>query len=334
MLVLALVTVVSGATSSVAAPPAAPSAASVRGGWPLPGVPVVRRGFDPPTDPWGAGNRGVDLVARPGEDVLASRAGRVVFAGKVAGKPVVVIDHGEVRTTYEPVRAAVRVGQQVRAGERIGRIGGTAHCGRDCLHWGLLRGREYLDPLSLLSGPVRDGGLRLFPADRRLVVRRAAAARAAAAQAAAAQAVSGVSQAPGPLGPAGGHGFARPVPGAITSPYGMRYHPVLHVTKLHDGTDFGAACSTPIRAPYAGRVTRAYFNTGYGNRLILDHGRVDGHAVQTAYNHAVGYVVRPGQQVARGQVLGYVGSTGFSTGCHLHFMVWTDGRLIDPMSWM
>ena len=188
--------------------------------------------------------------------------------------------------------------------------------------------------LSLL-GPTGVGGsngvLRLFPVERREVVRREAAARAATA---AVVSTTVISRVVGPLGPAGRHGFTHPVPGAITSPYGMRFHPVLHVTKLHDGTDFGAACSTPIRAPYAGRVTRAYVNAGYGNRLFLDHGRVDGHEVETAYNHATGYVVRPGQHVARGQLIGYVGSTGFATGCHLHFMVWLDGRMVDPMSWL
>jgi murein DD-endopeptidase MepM/ murein hydrolase activator NlpD len=137
-----------------------------------------------------------------------------------------------------------------------------------------------------------------------------------------------------PGGPPDRHGFARPVPGAITSPYGMRVHPVLHVRKLHDGTDFGAACGTPIRAPYAGTVTGASSNAGYGNRLFLDHGTVDGHRVRTAYNHALRYVVGPGRHVRQGQLLGYVGSTGFSTGCHLHLMLWLDGRMVDPMSWL
>ena len=113
----------------------------------------------------------------------------------------------------------------------------------------------------------------------------------------------------------------------------MRFHPVLRRWKLHDGTDFGAGCGTPIRAPYGGVVTRAYFNAGYGQRLILDHGTVDGVRVETALNHASRFVVRPGQTVTRGQVLGFVGSTGYATGCHLHLMVWLDGRLVDPMTW-
>lgn len=125
--------------------------------------------------------------------------------------------------------------------------------------------------------------------------------------------------------------FDYPVNGPITSPYGQRFHPVLHVWKLHDGTDFGASCGTPIRAPRDGVVAEKYFNRGYGNRLMLDHGKIGGHYVTTGYNHASSYTVGVGQHVSRGQVIGYVGTTGFSTGCHLHFMVWTDGNRENPM---
>jgi len=129
------------------------------------------------------------------------------------------------------------------------------------------------------------------------------------------------------------HGFSYPVSAPITSPYGMRFHPVLHYWKLHDGTDFGAGCGTAIRAPYGGRVAERYYNAGYGNRLMIDHGRVDGRYVTTGYNHAIRYTVAVGQHVRKGQVIGYVGTTGYSTGCHLHLMVWLDGRLSNPMTW-
>jgi murein DD-endopeptidase MepM/ murein hydrolase activator NlpD len=130
-----------------------------------------------------------------------------------------------------------------------------------------------------------------------------------------------------------GHGFSYPVATHITSPFGMRFHPVLRYWKLHDGTDFGAACGTPIRAPKAGRVAERYYNAGYGNRLMIDHGHLGGRYVTTGYNHASRYIVRVGQRVQKGQVIGYVGSTGFSTGCHLHLMVWLNGRLRNPMTW-
>ena len=307
--------------------------------WPLADGPQVLRTFDPPATAWGAGHRGVDLLGRVGDPVLAAAAGTVTFVGTVAGTDVVTISHGSVRTTYEPVSAEVRVGQQVSLGSVIGALR-AGHCdnlasGQACLHWGLLRGEDYLDPLRLIPGDV--GGpsaYRLVPATERAAVRRRMAAAAALA-AAMSLAAPGLT-APGltaPLGPPGRHGFAHPLAGPITSPFGMRLHPILHVWKLHDGTDFGAACGTPIRAPYAGRVTQQYFNAGYGNRLMLDHGVVDSQHVVSGFNHAVRYAVGVGARVQKGQVIGYVGETGYATGCHLHLMVWLNGRLVNPMTW-
>lgn len=127
-------------------------------------------------------------------------------------------------------------------------------------------------------------------------------------------------------------GFIRPVQGRLTSQYGMRLHPVLGYRKLHDGTDFGAACGTPIRAAASGVVTERYYNAGYGHRLMIDHGKVNGTYVTTGYNHATHYIVRVGARVQQGQTIGYVGSTGYSTGCHLHLMVWENGRVVNPMA--
>jgi murein DD-endopeptidase MepM/ murein hydrolase activator NlpD len=163
-------------------------------------------------------------------------------------------------------------------------------------------------------------------AEQREVAKRTAAARSAAAVAPVIRAAALLDR----PGSAGRPGFQQPVPGGITSGFGMRFHPVLRVWKLHDGTDFAAPCGSPIRSPHAGLVRAAYFNAGYGNRLMIDHGIVDGHRVTTGFNHATRYVVNVGQQVAQGQVIGYVGSTGFSTGCHLHLMLWLDGALANP----
>lgn len=129
------------------------------------------------------------------------------------------------------------------------------------------------------------------------------------------------------------HGFSYPVSAPITSPYGNRLHPILRYWKLHDGTDFGAGCGTAIRAPYDGRVAERYYNSAYGNRLMIDHGKVDGRYVTTGYNHAIRYTVSVGQRVRKGQVIGYAGTTGYSTGCHLHLMVWVNGGLTNPMTW-
>lgn len=294
--------------------------------WPLGGGPVVQRRFTPPAVVWGSGHRGVDLVAKSGEAVLSAASGTVAFAGSIAGKPVVSIDHGSVRTTYEPVITTLRVGERVALGQVIGVLGAGGHC-LGCLHWGLREGKSYLDPLLLLGG--RGGRLRLVPESQREVVAREARARAlAAASATQSKAIMTAAGRPG------SHGFLHPVAGAVSSAFGMRLHPLLKIQKLHDGTDFAAACGTPIRAPYAGVVTRTLFNSAYGNRLFLSHGSVDGVRVETAFNHAARYLVRPGQRVSRGQVIGVVGSTGLSTGCHLHLMVWLNGRLSNPMSWL
>ncbi|MGN6780421.1 MAG: murein hydrolase activator EnvC family protein [Marmoricola sp.] len=142
--------------------PAAPTPRPL-GTWPLgPAHPVVR-GFDPPAAPWAAGHRGVDLLGAPGEEVRAAEPGTVTFAGTLAGRGVVVVDHGDRRTTYEPVAAAVVVGQQVGAGAVIGHLQlPMSHCfPRACLHWGLIEGETYLDPLTLVGA----GRVRLLPLD-------------------------------------------------------------------------------------------------------------------------------------------------------------------------
>ncbi len=151
----------------VAAAGAAPSATvptPVRQGvWPLDPRPRVVRGFDPPASAWGAGHRGVDLLGRPGQVVRSALPGTVLFAGVLAGRGVVVVGHGGLRTTYEPVSASVGVGDVVGRGGAVGRLAlAGSHCfPRSCLHWGLRRGEAYLDPLVLVGA----GPLRLLPLD-------------------------------------------------------------------------------------------------------------------------------------------------------------------------
>jgi murein DD-endopeptidase MepM/ murein hydrolase activator NlpD len=141
---------------------------------------------------------------------------------------------------------------------------------------------------------------------------------------------NGQSTAPGDSG-----GFlARPVPGPVTSPFGMRVHPIFGYTALHDGTDFGGGCGTPMYAAADGRVVAEYYSSSYGHRLMIDHGFQRGVGLATIYNHATGYPLNVGDHVARGQVVGYVGSTGWSTGCHLHFTVMANGNPVDPSNWL
>ncbi len=157
-LLLAGALLAAGGTVAGAAP-------STRFDWPLRPRPTVERRFEKPPQDWLAGHRGVDLAGSPGQPVLAAGDGVVVFAGSVAGKPVVSIDHsGGLRTTYEPVVAEVPVGRRVGRGSRIGVLeaGHDGCAAAACLHWGLRREsngrgrREYLDPLGLLQlGPLR-----------------------------------------------------------------------------------------------------------------------------------------------------------------------------------
>lgn len=141
----------------------APSAAANTFVWPLEPRPTVARPFDPPEHNWLPGHRGVDLTSHPGQTVLSAGDGIVVFAGTVAGKPVVSVDHsGGLRTTYEPVTATVASGRRVSAGDPLGTVeAGHEGCPVDaCLHWGLRRDRDsYLDPLPLVERAV----IRLEP---------------------------------------------------------------------------------------------------------------------------------------------------------------------------
>lgn len=129
--------------------------------WPLHPEPSVVNGFDLPGARWEAGHRGVDLLGRPAQRVVAPLAGVITHVGKIAGRGVVTLSHGETRTTYEPVMSDLGVGAEVAAGELLGWLHPTgSHCAPDtCLHWGWKRDAEYLDPMRLV-GRTR---IRLLP---------------------------------------------------------------------------------------------------------------------------------------------------------------------------
>lgn len=121
--------------------------------WPLAPEPTVVRPFDPPAQTWGRGHRGVDLLGRPGQDVLAPGAGTVTHSGVIAGRGTVSVTHANGwRTTYEPVSDRLPRGTRVAAGQRLGSLD-AGHCApRTCLHWGLVIGdRVYRDPLTLVE---------------------------------------------------------------------------------------------------------------------------------------------------------------------------------------
>jgi len=123
-------------------------------------------------------------------------------------------------------------------------------------------------------------------------------------------------------------GLMQPVPGRITSNYGLRMHPVLGYSRMHRGLDFRAAYGTPILAATDGTVARAGWAGGYGRQVRLNHAG----GLGTSYSHMSRFAVEPGQRVRRGQVIGYVGSTGLSTGPHLHYEMYRGGATVNPRS--
>ena len=257
---------------------------------------AVLRPFRSGPEAWSAGHRGVDLAATAGEDVRAAASGVVHFAGRIAGVWSVSVTHGSgVRTTYTPVSPSVRPGDLVQSGEEIGRVL-PGHCTEVCLHWGLTDGASYFDPTAYLAiRPVELVPIGTVPSvPPRLEIRET------------------------PTG--------MPVSGPITSRFGPRLHPVLGVRKLHDGVDIAADCGTPVATPFAGTVVLVEAHPAYGNRVVVEHGDT-----RTAYAHLRAAAVVTGQQLPAGGRVGNVGSTGLSTGCHLHWMAWRDGTLVDPL---
>ena len=123
-------------------------------------------------------------------------------------------------------------------------------------------------------------------------------------------------------------GLSRPTSGRQTSGYGMRRHPILGYRRMHGGLDFGGGYGAPIYAVTDGRVRFSGRNGGYGNQVRLSHPN----GLSSSYSHMSRATVRSGQQVKRGQVIGYIGSTGLSTGPHLHYELFQGGRRVDPRS--
>ena len=131
-------------------------------------------------------------------------------------------------------------------------------------------------------------------------------------------------------------GFRSPldIPIVVTSPFGMRYHPVLGIMKGHSGTDMAADCGTVIRAVASGYVNAVSADVSAGNYVDVNHGMVGGNSVITEYLHMQAQYVSPGQYVNAGDALGEVGSTGYATGCHLHFGVRENGSYVEPMDYL
>ncbi|HXD27947.1 MAG TPA: M23 family metallopeptidase [Arthrobacter sp.] len=136
------------ADMSPAGRPASPAGAW---GWPVGGPGGLLQEFDPPASQWGAGHRGVDLLATQGTRVRSPAAGVVAFAGVVVDRPVITVDHGRgLVSSFEPAVAGLAVGQAVTRGQVLGAVGSGGHCSTVCVHWGVRRDGAYIDPLTLV----------------------------------------------------------------------------------------------------------------------------------------------------------------------------------------
>jgi murein DD-endopeptidase MepM/ murein hydrolase activator NlpD len=170
--------------------------------------------------------------------------------------------------------------------------------------------QQRLTDLSTLSAADR--------ADAEEIDALQAASRALEARIRAAQSTPGTAQAPSSAG------LIWPVQGPVTSPFGWRWG------RMHEGIDIGVPYGTPIHAAASGTIIYCGWESGYGNLTVIDHGG----NLATAYGHQSSIAVSCGQQVSQGQLIGYVGSTGHSTGPHLHFEVRVNGAPVDPMGYL
>lgn len=152
-----------------------------------------------------------------------------------------------------------------------------------------------------------------------------------------AQAAASAAPSPSPSAAADSAGtavFTHPVEAEVVSPFGYRVHPITGVWTLHKGIDLAADCGVVVHAAGGGTVVESGWMSGYGWRIVIDHGTIDGHNIRTTYNHLSRRDADVGDKVSAGQAIALVGTTGNSTGCHLHFEVEKDQTPVDPMSYL
>lgn len=133
--------------------------------------------------------------------------------------------------------------------------------------------------------------------------------------------------------PASSGVLSAPVNAPTSSEFGWRFHPILGYARLHAGLDYAAACGTPVHAAADGQIIFAQYTSGGGNKVIIDHGVIRGTNLTTSYLHFSSFE-RTSGSVNRGDVIGYVGTTGLSTGCHLHFETRENGNPVNPRNWL
>lgn len=131
-----------------------------------------------------------------------------------------------------------------------------------------------------------------------------------------------------------GSGWTRPVGERLNSNFGWRVHPIYRTRRLHAGVDFPSACGVPVGAAQSGRVIQRTYNRGAGNKIVLSHGIHNGKLITSSYHHLQSFALPVGASVSAGQTVGYVGTTGSSTGCHLHFEIHEDGNAVNPAKYI
>jgi murein DD-endopeptidase MepM/ murein hydrolase activator NlpD len=189
--------------------------------------------------------------------------------------------------------------------------------------------RQRLDKLQAEQRKLRLQLAAIARAERRAAARAAARARASRNH----RGSSSSSGSSGSSSTSGGY-LSMPVNGAwISSEFGMRFHPILHYWRLHAGIDFAVACGTPVHAAADGQIISAGWGGGYGNRIVVGHGIHNGVSLATTYNHLSRIIVHGGS-VSRGELIGLSGTTGSSTGCHLHFETYDNGTPVNPRRWL
>lgn len=184
---------------------------------------------------------------------------------------------------------------------------------------------DRIESLQIDVDEALEAARRAIPADQALAAQRGQESSRLATEIVAAQralAASGDTV-------EGTGSFVRPATGAVTSPYGWRYHPILRYWKMHTGVDFDGADDV-VYAADTGTVIMTAYSPAYGNVTVIDHGMSGGRYLATIYAHQSGFFVEPGDVVVKGQPIGAVGSTGMSTGPHLHLEVRLDGFPVDP----
>lgn len=254
------------------------------------------------------------LTAKSFQDVLD----QVDYLGAIAAQDK------KVANAVAKARAEVRVARRRTASVRQGVAQEARLISARVQQQAILRG-ELLASQDRLAGAKASKGRALTATKDQIEaeVAEAEALRAASAEIAAKLRASSSSPPPGAPATAPG-GLAWPVSGPITSPFGPRWG------RMHEGIDFGVGSGTPIHAAAPGVVTYCGWMSGYGNFTIVEHGG----GLATTYAHQSSIAVSCGQQVSQGQVIGYVGSTGHSTGPHLHFEVRVNGAPVDPLGYL